>query len=145
MIYSYVGALAAYEKDCPVVFCLPRSRHFRSSDVKISWDYLASSVRIFNHNWLKRKESVLAYRIGKSRMWYGFGQACTWRSNEIIWTWSLFQLSPFLFSLLALFIDILSSLMPRWPLGIKCLYAHNSSPVPKFWYFDPLILIETNV
>ena len=61
---------------------LPWSRYFRSSDVKVNWDYLASSDRMLTYNWLKWKESFLAYRIGKSRMWNGFGQACT---PEIKW------------------------------------------------------------
>lgn len=122
----------------------PWSRYFRSSDVKVNWDYLASSDRMLTHNWLKWKENLLAYRIGKSRIWNGFGQACT---PEIKWNnLDLISLPDVAFSfLIIVFIVILSFFMPRGPPGITCLYLHSSSPVVKFWYFDQLVLIETNI
>lgn len=59
------------------------------------------------------------------------GKAAPRESNEIIWIQSLLQLSPFLSSLLALFIDRLSSLMLRRPAGALFFCLHNSSPVEK--------------
>ena len=128
----------------------PWSRYFRSSDVKVNWDYLASSDRMLTHNWLKWKENLLAYRIGKSRIWNGFGQACT---PEIKWNnLDLISLPDVAFSfLIIVFIVILSFFMPRGPPGITCLYLHSSSPVVNFgilisWFWLRLIFnLETGL